>query len=74
LAPIGDDPGPFPVSISRSSGWSGLKTKFSSLENSHAQFREEVSLEISHVLAKLTDLTASIKVQGEEIKTLKAEN
>jgi hypothetical protein len=56
------------------SGWSGLKSKLSSMESDQMLFRERVLSEIMELKTKVTELDSTIQVQNSEIKQLKSEN
>ncbi|CAB4027170.1 Hypothetical predicted protein, partial [Paramuricea clavata] len=56
------------------SGWSGLKSKLSSMESDQMLFRERVLSEIMELKTKVTELDSTIQVQNAEIKQLKSEN
>lgn len=61
------------LTISRSSGWSGLKSKLASLEAGQIVFRENLAQEMNQLSSKVNNLMKSVELQCEEIKQLKAE-
>jgi hypothetical protein len=63
-----------PVTMNRSSGWSGMKSKLASLEAAQIIFREGLIREINELSSKITNLMKIVEEQREEIKTVKVEN
>lgn len=56
------------------SGWSGLKSKISSIESDQMLLRDRVLSEIMALKAKVSELDSTIQAQNAEIKQVKSEN
>ena len=57
-----------PVTMNRSSGWSGVKSKLASLEAGQIIFREGLTREINGLSSKITNLMKTVEEQRDEIK------
>ena len=56
------------------SGWSGLRSKISSIESDQMLLRDRVLSEIMELKAKVSELDSTIQAQNGEIRQLKSEN